>query len=68
MLRITFEELEKNLDYYLEKSNEEDIYITKNGELISALISPNSELYSAYKKFRDNLCQCLFQNAKENRP
>ena len=56
MLRITFEELEKNLDYYLEKSNEEDIYITKNGELISALISPNSELYSAYKKFRDNLC------------
>ena len=29
---------------------------SKNGELISALISPNSESYSAYKKFRDNLC------------
>ena len=39
-MRITIEEFEKNVDYYLEKSANEDIYIIKDGVPISVLLSP----------------------------
>ena len=39
-MRITIDELEKNLDFYLEKANDEDIYIVDKGEVISVMISP----------------------------
>ncbi|MBR3785197.1 MAG: type II toxin-antitoxin system prevent-host-death family antitoxin [Firmicutes bacterium] len=34
---ITATELKENLSMYLEKSEEEDIYITKNGRVVSML-------------------------------
>ena len=37
---ITADELEENLDKYLQLSAAEDIYITKNGKVISKLTSP----------------------------
>ena len=39
-MRITIEEFEKNVDYYLEKSANEDIYIIRDGVPISVLLSP----------------------------
>ena len=46
-MRITLEELEKNVDYYLEKSTEEDVYVTKDGVDIAVFVSP--ETYSRIK-------------------
>ena len=43
MLRITANEFENNFDYYLEKSREEDIYITRDGICISVLVNPQNE-------------------------
>lgn len=40
-MKITIEELEKNFDFYLEKANDEDIYIVNNGEVISVMVSPS---------------------------
>ena len=40
MCYVTATELKNNLSYYLEKSKEEDIYITKNNRVISVLVSP----------------------------
>ena len=42
MCRITVEELEKNLDYYLEKSNTEDVYVIKENEVIALFTSPKN--------------------------
>ncbi|MCQ2800661.1 MAG: type II toxin-antitoxin system prevent-host-death family antitoxin [Bacilli bacterium] len=40
MCRVTATELKNNLSYYLEKSKEEDVYITKNNKVISKLVNP----------------------------
>ena len=40
MCYVTATELKNNLSYYLEKSKEEDVYITKNNRVISVLINP----------------------------
>ena len=40
MIFITISELQSNLDYYLEKSQEEDVIITDNGKKISVLTNP----------------------------
>ena len=45
MCVITVTELENNLSFYLKKSKTEDIYITKNDEIISVLISPKKKAY-----------------------
>ena len=39
-MKITATELKENLGLYLEKSEDEDIYITKNGRVVSMLCSP----------------------------
>ena len=39
-MKITATELKENLGLYLEKSENEDIYITKNGRVVSMLCSP----------------------------
>ena len=52
-MRITVEELEKNFDYILEKSAEEDIYVIKDGEVISVMTSPKNA--SAISKLRKEL-------------
>ena len=40
---ITATELKINLGKYLEKSQDEDIIITKNGKIIAQLSQPNAE-------------------------
>ena len=40
MRYITVTELKKNLDHYLELSNQEDVYVTKHGKIISVLKCP----------------------------
>lgn len=40
MCYITIEELKNNLDYYLNKSSNEDIYVSENGEIIACLTNP----------------------------
>ena len=47
MCYVTATELKNNLSYYLEKSCEEDVYITKNNKVISMLVNP--ELMALYR-------------------
>lgn len=42
-MSITAAELEENLSKYLKLSETEDIYITKNGKVISKLTNPNAD-------------------------
>lgn len=51
-MTITVEEFEKNLDYYLEKANDEEITITRNGIPISSLISPEQYEKHTGKKIK----------------
>ncbi len=39
-MNVSVTELENNLEFYLEKAQKEDIYITKNGKIISKLSNP----------------------------
>ena len=41
MTQVTETELKNNLGKYLKKSEFEDIYITKNGVIVSVLSNPN---------------------------
>ena len=40
MKYITVGELRKNLNYYIELSKTEDIFITNKGEVISVMVNP----------------------------
>ena len=51
-MTITVEEFEKNLDYYLEKANDEEITITRNGIPISSLMSPEQYEKHTGKKIK----------------
>jgi len=42
-MTITATEFKKNLGMYMLKALEEDIYITKNGEILVKLSNPNKE-------------------------
>ncbi len=54
-MTITVEEFEKNLDYYLEKANDEGITITRNGIPISFLISPEQYKKHTGKKIKRDI-------------
>ena len=41
MTQVTSNELKNNIGKYLKKSEFEDIYITKNGVIVSVLSNPN---------------------------
>lgn len=41
MTQVTATELKNNLGKYLKKSEFEDVYITKNGVVVSVLSNPN---------------------------
>ena len=41
MVQVTATELKNNLGKYLKKSAFEDVYITKNGVIVSVLSNPN---------------------------
>ena len=53
MCYVTATELKNNLSYYLEKANEEDVYVTKNNKVICIMSNP--QLAAFYKL--DNLVQ-----------
>ena len=40
MCYVTATELKNNLSYYLSKSLQEDVYVTKNGNAIACLTNP----------------------------
>lgn len=42
MCYITATELKNNLGHYLELSSKEDVYVTKNGKVITVLTSPET--------------------------
>lgn len=55
---ITTKELKNNLDYYLNNTNDEDIFIIENGKIIKKLENPNNmddDLKYAYLKEKYNL-------------
>ena len=54
-MRITVEEFEKNLDYYLENVGDEEIIITKDGIPISSLVSPEQYEKITGRKININL-------------
>ena len=41
MVQVTATELKNNLGKHLKKSESEDVYITKNGVIVSVLSNPN---------------------------
>ena len=47
MCYVSIEQLSENLDYYLEKSMQEDIYVTKDSDVISVLTNP--QIYTLKK-------------------
>ncbi|MBQ9266161.1 MAG: type II toxin-antitoxin system prevent-host-death family antitoxin [Bacilli bacterium] len=40
MCYVTATELKNNLSFYLSKSTQEDVYVTKNGNVIACLTNP----------------------------
>ena len=55
MCYVTATELKNNLSYYLEKSKEEDVYITKNNKVISVLINPQLKALFEFDKMAREL-------------
>lgn len=54
MCYVTATELKNNLSYYLERSKEEDVYITKNKQVISVLMNPQLKaLYESERILKD---------------
>ena len=47
---VTEQELQKNLDYYLELSAKEDVFITRNNKVVSVLVSPQDKGYFDFMK------------------
>lgn len=43
MCYITATEFKKRLGYYMELSNKEDVYVTKNNKVITVLVSPEDK-------------------------
>ena len=52
MIRITEIELANNLDYYLELSSGEDIYVTRGNEIISVLTNPEQKNFVEFLKLK----------------
>ena len=52
---VTTTELRKNLRYYLELSTKEDVYVRKNGEIITRLSSPKGDSLQDFFDFADSL-------------
>ena len=43
MCKVSVTEFRKNLSFYLKKSENEDIFITRNNEIISVLCNPETK-------------------------
>ena len=46
---ISFKKFKNNVDEYLEKASEEDIFITNNGRIIAKLSNPQSKKINALR-------------------
>ena len=55
MCSVTATELKKNLSFYLEKSMNEDVYITKNNKVISVLMNPQMKAFLESEKLLETL-------------
>ncbi len=55
MRRVNVTEFRNSLSHYIELSSKEEIHITKNGEVVAVLSSPNTNYYQTLTK----LCGCL---------
>ena len=55
MCYVTSTDLKKNLSFYLEKSMNEDVYITKNNKVISVLMNPQMKAFLESEKLLETL-------------
>ena len=55
MCFVTATELKKNLSFYIQKSATEDVYITKNGEVISCLTNSKMKALDELDEFLSNV-------------
>ena len=55
MCKVSVTDFRNKLSYYIELSEIEDIHITKNGEVVAILTSPNKDYYQKLS----NLYGCL---------
>lgn len=52
MRYVTSTELKNNLSYYLELSNTEDVFVTKNNNVISVITNADTHRMNLVKKIR----------------
>ena len=55
MCYVTATQLKNNLSYYLEKSQEEDVYVTKNKQVITVLVNPKLKAFYELKKMVEEM-------------
>ena len=60
MCYITATQLKNNLGHYLELSEKEDVYITRNGKVFSVLTSPQEKALDDFV----SLCEEIHQSNK----
>ena len=63
MCYITATEFKKNLGYYLELSQKEPVFISKNGKTISCLSSYEDEAHESFMKLRG--CWAPYDDGKD---
>ena len=63
MCVVNVTEFRNNLFHYIEKSSKEDVQITKNGEVVAILTTPDKKFYEALNR----LAGCLkeFDNGED---
>ena len=67
-MSITATELKNNLSKYLQLSNTEDIFITRNGKVIAKLSNPHQDKVAAMKSLMGILpCDITLEEAREER-
>lgn len=45
MSRVNVTEFRNNISYYIELCSKEDVYVTKNGEVVAVLSNPDTKYY-----------------------
>ena len=55
MCYVTATELKNNLSFYLEKSKEENVYVTKNKQIISVLTNPQLQAFFELTKMIEEI-------------
>lgn len=49
-MKVDIKEFERNLSYYLNISQNEDVYITENNESIAVLVNPKEKAFQEFMK------------------